>query len=109
MKRHHDGVINDTIGNIGITSGGSGVTRVDKNALKHGLSERSIIYAWEHYSVGAVRVPGEREVRIGFDQQTCEIEMVGVMLEDGEWLVYHANTPPTKKMKVEIEKARRRS
>lgn len=85
------------------------MTVVDENALKHGLSEDEVSYAWEHYRIGAVRVPGEREVRIGETLSGREVEMVGALLAGGEWLVYHANTPPTKKMRTEIERARRRS
>ena len=33
--------------------------------------------------------------------------MVGVLLADGTWLVYHAMTPPSKKTLREIENARR--
>lgn len=63
------------------------MTKVHPNALKHGLSEGDVVRAWEGYHVGAVRVPGEREVRLGFDGRGRELEMVGALLEGGEWLV----------------------
>jgi len=44
----------------------------------------------------------------GYDPQGRYIEMVGVLLADGAWLVYHAMTPPSKKTLREIENARRR-
>ena len=76
---------------------------------RHGdVRVEDIPYAWEHYIVGAVRVPAEREVRIGLDSQGRELEMVGVLLDDGSWLIYHAMTPPSKKTEREIEKRRRR-
>lgn len=56
-----------------------------------------------------MRVPGELEVRIGFDPLGREIEMVGSLLAGGDWLVYRAMTPPTKKVRGEIEKAMRRN
>lgn len=59
-------------------------------------------------SCAAVRMPGEREMRTGYDLHGRYIEMVGVLLPDGTWLVYHAMTPPSKKTLREIENARRR-
>lgn len=81
---------------------------VHRNALKHGLTEREVEAAWENYVVGAVRVPGEIEVRIGIDPSGREVEMVGSLIQDVGWLVYHAMRPPTKKVRREIERAMRR-
>lgn len=53
--------------------------------------------AWENYRFAAVRVPGEQEMRTGYDPHGRYIEMVGVLLADGVWLIYHAMTPPSKK------------
>lgn len=64
--------------------------------------------AWENYRFAAVRVPGEQEMRTGYDPRGRYIEMVGVLLADGVWLIYHAMTPPIKKTLKEIESARRR-
>lgn len=82
---------------------------VHRNALKHGLSEREVAFAWENFAIGAVRVPGEREVRIGYTASGIEVEMVGALLATGEWLVYHALSLATKKVKLEIRRARGRS
>ena len=71
------------------------------------LSEDDIVTAWENCSIRAVRTVLEREVRLGFDCAGRELEMIGVMLGDG-WLVYHAMTPPSKKMRNEIDGLRRR-
>ncbi len=70
------------------------------------ISEKDVQTAWDNYTVGAVRVPGEREVRIGLDERGRELEMVGVLTVEG-WLVYHALTPPTKRMRLEIDRLRR--
>jgi hypothetical protein len=72
------------------------------------LRERDVLCAWENYSVGATRVPGERELRLGVDPQGRELEMVGVLTVDG-WLVYHAMTPPSNKTRQEVQRAARRS
>lgn len=64
--------------------------------------------AWENYRFAAVRVPGEQEMRTGYDPRGRYIEMVGVLLADGVWLIYHAMTPASKKTLKEIESARRR-
>ena len=71
------------------------------------LSDGDVRYAWEHFDVAATRVPGEREMRVGYDRRGRRIEMVGVLTTDG-WLVYHAMTPPSKKTEREIERASRR-
>jgi hypothetical protein len=47
-------------------------------------------------------------VRIGLGLDGSEIEIVGALLENGEWLAYHAMTPLTKEMMHEIACAQRR-
>lgn len=71
------------------------------------ISASDVVWAWEHYTYAAVRVPCERELRIGFDLQGRELEMVGVLTNDG-WLVYHAMIPPSKKTRKEIQHFLRR-
>lgn len=75
-----------------------------RRMVHHDLGEA----AWENYRFAAVRIPGEQEMRTGYDLHGRYIEMVGVLLTDGVWLVYHAMTPPSKKTLKEIEAARRR-
>lgn len=67
------------------------------------LDEQGVLYAWRNFTVSAVRVPREREVRLGYDLSGRELEMIAVALEDGSWLIYHAFSPPTKKMRREID------
>ena len=55
-----------------------------------------------------MREPGERELRIGLGLDGSQIEIVGALLENGEWLAYHAMTPLTKEMMHEIACAQRR-
>lgn len=71
------------------------------------LTPQDVTWAWEHFLYAAVRIPGERELRTGFDQRGRGMEMVGVLTENG-WLVYHAMIPPSKKTRLEIERALRR-
>ena len=48
-------------------------------------------------------------MRIGLGLDGSEIEIVGALLENGEWLAYRAMTPPlTKEMMHEIACAQRR-
>lgn len=62
--------------------------------------------AWEECLVSAVRIPGVREMRPGFDRQGRLLEMIGALTEEG-WLVFNAMTPPSKKSLSEIRRARR--
>lgn len=71
------------------------------------LCENDVAFAWENPVVRAVRVPRERELRIGFDKRGRELEMVGVILETGDTLVYHAMTPPSKKTRREVDRLKR--
>ncbi|MDO5050077.1 MAG: hypothetical protein Q4D87_09405 [Actinomycetaceae bacterium] len=57
---------------------------VHPNALKHGLTTEQVQAAWENYLIGAVRVPGELEVRIGLTPDGMEVELVGTLLADGQ-------------------------
>lgn len=74
------------------------------------LSESDIRHAWENAYFEALRTgsPNFPEyLWIGADSQGREIEMVGVRNEDG-CLIYHANTPISKRTLAEIKRARRR-
>ena len=72
------------------------------------IEDADVTWAWEHYILLAVRVPGESEVRLGFDLKARELEMVGVLEDDGDWFVYHAMTPPTEKFLREADPKGRR-
>ena len=72
------------------------------------IGEDDVRRAWENPIACAVREVAERELRVGFDAKARLLEMVGVLCE-GDWVVYHAMTPPSKKTVAELEKASRRS
>lgn len=74
------------------------------------LTEEDVRTAWENAYYEALRPdsPNFPEyLWIGADPDGREIEMVGVPTEGG-WLVYHANTPLSKRTREEVERARSR-
>lgn len=78
-----------------------GSVRVMPSALKHGLTERSLVEAWSNF----VRKRPRGEdcwVSIGFDLGGSEIEMVGLVTVDGETLIIHGLSPATRKIKREL-------
>lgn len=71
------------------------------------LSEQDVREAWHHAYYEAVRPesPNFPEyLWLGQDNRGRDIEMVGTMTEDG-WLIYHANTPVSKRVRDEIARA----
>jgi hypothetical protein len=74
------------------------------------LSEEDVRHAWENAYYEALRPdsPNFPEyLWIGRDARGREVEMVGTLTEDG-WLVYHANTPVSKRVKDELRRNERR-
>ncbi|MEG0476826.1 MAG: hypothetical protein RR572_04045 [Raoultibacter sp.] len=80
--------------------------RVLLHALKHGLSEEEIEYAWEN--------PLRCRQRNGADDPALWIaigtlpdgklaELIAFQDEQGQWCVFHAMVPPTKKFIRELE------
>ena len=73
------------------------------------LTEDDIRTAWENSYYEALRPdsPNFPEyLWIGEDKAGREIGMVGVPIADG-WLIYHANTPLSKRTKDEIARGRK--
>lgn len=70
------------------------------------LSDDDVKSAWEYALKSAPRTPGDTSeyVAIGFDGHGRLIEMIAMRNESGEWLIYHAMTPPTKRFMAEIMK-----
>lgn len=77
--------------------------RVHSHALKHGISEKDVLCAWENYLCMRGRdIPRtDQMIAIGVDRFGRLIQMVGVVKEDGI-LIYHALTPPTKNFMLEL-------
>lgn len=74
------------------------------------LADDDVRSAWENQYRAVVRETdsGLRHVAVGYDSRGREVEMVGVELEGGDWLVYHAMTPPSTKTYDELGMGRRR-
>ncbi len=77
--------------------------QVHPHALKHGLSEETILEAWDR----SIRMRHRREpncgqiASIGVDRKGRLIEMVAAERPYGV-LIYHAVTPPTDKLLMEL-------
>lgn len=73
------------------------------------LSEEDIRTAWKNSYYEALRADSANYPEylwIGADSKGRDIEMVGTLIDDG-WLIYHANTPLSRRVRLEVEKARR--
>lgn len=46
-------------------------------------------------------------IALGFDKKGRLLEMVAIRLDCGDWLVYHAMTPPSRKTFAELGVERR--
>ena len=75
------------------------------------LTDLDVRTAWLDAFVIGERVdaglPRPTLVGLGYDGRGRALEMIGTVLEDGVTLVYHARTPPTKKVLRELEEAHR--
>ena len=74
-------------------------------ALKHGISESSILQAWDNFASKRPRID-YCCVFIGFDNEGTEIEMVGLETADLQILIIHAMSPATEKIRRELGIAR---
>ena len=74
------------------------------------LSDEDVRSAWknQYRCVARDTDRGTRHVAVGLDAHGRELEMVGVELEGGDWLIYHAMTPPSTKTYDELGLGRRR-
>lgn len=75
------------------------------------LSAADVLTAWDNAFVIAERVdanlPHPTLVALGNDGRGRILELVGAVLEDGGLLVFHAQTPPTKKVLHELWEVQR--
>ncbi|MBQ9067985.1 MAG: hypothetical protein IJ131_02835 [Eggerthellaceae bacterium] len=76
---------------------------VAEHALRHGLTESEILYAWENYVRMQQRpAPSEEYVAaVGCTKSGDMVQMVAVIVEDGD-LIIHDMTPPTAKVLKEF-------
>lgn len=82
---------------------------VHPHALKHGVREADIRYAWENFIRQRQRSAPQSDqiVSVGVSPRGDLIQMVGVINSQGV-LVYHALTPPTENVIRELGLARRK-
>ena len=68
------------------------------------IEEQDVLDAWENCLCSAYRKQSlfEDYVAVGFDRKGRLLELVLIRKPDGTWLVYHAFTPPTKKVLREL-------
>lgn len=68
------------------------------------LTKEDVRSAWDSAVCHAPRLDGRplEYMAIGFDPHGRAIEMLGRMNGDGDWIVYHAFTPPTQKALREL-------
>ena len=85
--------------------------RVHKNALKHGLSEKEVPYAWEN-TIRCRQRNGTDDpplwIAIGTLPNGKFVELIAFLDSDMIWCVFHAFVPPTKKFKNELGFSTRR-
>jgi hypothetical protein len=81
---------------------------VHPHALKHGLSEEDILFAWASFVRKQYRSSPEEDkvLAVGYDMSGRFIQMVGRSGASGI-LIYHAMTPPTTKVLLELGLSRR--
>ena len=75
------------------------------HALRHGLSENEIAYAWASPIRCRQRQSKDeppRWIAIGTLPNGRMVEMVAFENSAGEWCVFHAKTPPTAKFVAEL-------
>lgn len=84
---------------------------IHPHALKHGLSVRQIVEAWQD-PLGERRPRDDTYwVAIGFDLKGNGIELIAAQAADGSYLIFHANSPISASIQRELGlgKARRGS
>ena len=84
---------------------------VMKRALKHGLTENQVLQAWRNHIGVIARIErsdgGVDRKTIGFSDDGRAIEITA--REKGfDFLIYHANTPPTPRALRELGLQRRK-
>lgn len=81
---------------------------VHPHALKHGLSEERILEAWSRFFRKRHRKApnSDQIVAVGVDAKGRLIQLIGVVKPFGV-MIYHALTPPTENVLLELGLARR--
>lgn len=69
------------------------------------LTDKDVLDAWDNVIHSKTRLEEQpfECVAVGMDSTGRLVEMVAVRLSNGDMLVFHAKTPPTKKTLKELE------
>ncbi|PST48050.1 hypothetical protein COO72_09785 [Bifidobacterium callitrichos] len=74
------------------------------------ITDEDALAAWRNILLSAPRDDGSGAwVSIGMDGNGRLLELVSIHNSAGQWLIYHAMTPPTKKTMKELGATRRKS
>ena len=75
------------------------------------IKQESIVHAFLSYEIMRQRmdVDNEEYVGFGFDVAGRAIEFVATRNEDGDWLIFHANTPLSNSIKKELGLERKKN
>ncbi len=73
------------------------------------LTQEDVLSAWENALAYLPRLgeDPDRYIAVGADAHGRLIEMVATHTEKGDWVIFHAMTPPSKKTLIELKLARR--
>lgn len=81
------------------------MVKIIQHALRHGLTERALIYAWNS-PIRCRQRNGTDDppiwIAIGMLPDGRLVELVAFQDKAGYWNVFHAMTPPTKKFIKEL-------
>ena len=68
------------------------------------IEDTDVIVAWNNCLCSACREQSAFNdyVALGFDGKGRLMEMIAVLRTDGSWFIYHAFTPPTKRILKEL-------
>ena len=83
----------------------------DRIPLRHPeIQKPDVIYAWKNSVRSCPRLEKNPDeyLAIGIDGKGRFLEMVGIRDSYGDWLVYHALTPPTDNALRELEMGRKK-
>lgn len=68
------------------------------------LDEEGIKNAWNNALVSTPRIEKDPDqyIALGFDNDGRLLEVVATRLSNGDWLIFHAMTPPSNKTFIEL-------
>ncbi len=77
----------------------------DRVPARHAeISKEDAAHAWEHCICSRARLDKNPDeyLAIGYDSKGRSLELVALRNAEGDWLIYHAYTPPTENAKREL-------